>query len=252
MRIGQVLSDARERAGLDIRDVEEQTKIRVKYLHALEDEDWGTLPSPAYAKGFLRTYAQLLGLDAEALVDEFRRQVEGGRAAGDYPLGDQVLARSSRPGGGGRSPWLVAGLILVAIAAVLLVIGLTGGDDGGGDGRGGGKRHETAKKEGKKRDEAPQGTVTLGLEVRDPVEVCLLGGGGEELIDGQVLAAGATEEYERREFELRFPSGFAADQLRVQIAGRPRTLPKADGPAAYRIVAPKRVEQLPAPDQECP
>ena len=64
MRIGQVLEQARERAGLEITDIEDSTKIRGKYLRALESEDWGELPSSAYAKGFLRTYGQLLGLDS--------------------------------------------------------------------------------------------------------------------------------------------------------------------------------------------
>src|SRR5215210_4984177 len=93
MRIGEVLKQARARAGLDIRAVEEQTKIRVKYLRALEDEEWEALPNPAYSKGFLRTYAQLLGLDGEALADAYRRQVEGGHSDPSYPLGEQVLER---------------------------------------------------------------------------------------------------------------------------------------------------------------
>ena len=93
MRIGQVLEQRATRAGLEIADVEEQTKIRAKYLRALESEDWDELPSSAYAKGFLRTYSQLLGLDAEALVDEYRRQVESELDEPSYPLGDQVLER---------------------------------------------------------------------------------------------------------------------------------------------------------------
>ncbi len=77
MRIGEVLKRSRTRQGIEIRDVEERTKIRTKYLRALESEDWDLLPDPAYAKAFLRTYAQLLGLDADAIGDAYRRQVEG-------------------------------------------------------------------------------------------------------------------------------------------------------------------------------
>src|ERR687891_2295504 len=95
MRIGEVLKSARTRQGLDIRTVEEQTKIRIKYLRALEAEEWEVLPNPAYATGFLRTYAQLLGLDGEALVDAYRRQVERGRTDPTF-LGDQVLERRRR------------------------------------------------------------------------------------------------------------------------------------------------------------
>ena len=82
MRIGEVLKRSRTRQGIEIADVEERTKIRTKYLRALESEEWDVLPSPAYAKGFLRTYAQLLGLDADAIVDEYRRQVESELPAG--------------------------------------------------------------------------------------------------------------------------------------------------------------------------
>lgn len=257
MRIGEVLGDARRRAGIEVRDAEERTKIRAKYLHALEHEAWEVLPSAAYAKGFLRTYAQLLGLDAEAIVDEFRRQVESDRDSGVHPVGEQVLERSRRigPGAGGPSPWLLAALALVTIAAVLLVIGVTGGDDGPGHGQRGGKgaaKEDKRKRRHERRSEAGSGTVKLGLRVVEPVEVCLLGGGGEALIDGQVLAAGSSEEYERRRLELRFPSGFAADQIELEIAGKRRLLPKARGPAAYRIIAPQRVRQLAPPGQECP
>jgi hypothetical protein len=67
-----------------------------------------------------------------------------------------------------------------------------------------------------------------------------------------VLAAGTEESYERREFELRFPKGFDGDQFRLEIAGKKRQLPKAEGPAAYRIVAPQRVRRAREPGEECP
>src|SRR5579871_1657652 len=72
--IGETLREARVRAHLDIVDFEARTKIRAKYLRALEDEEWGLLPGYTFTKGFLRTYADMLGLDGRALVDEFKRQ----------------------------------------------------------------------------------------------------------------------------------------------------------------------------------
>ena len=74
IEIGATLRDARRRYGMEVREVEERTKIRAKYIRALENEDWETLPAPAYVRGFLRTYAQMLGLDGEMLVDEYRRR----------------------------------------------------------------------------------------------------------------------------------------------------------------------------------
>jgi Helix-turn-helix domain len=255
MRIGEVLQDARRRAGLDMRTAEERTKIRIKYLRALEAEDWEALPSPAYARGFLHTYAQLLGLDADALVDEYRRQVEPERGTSVYPFGDQVLEARRRPGERERRPrlWPVLAGVVVAVLAALAVIGIAGSDD---DERPDRKRRQASERrdggKGESKANRPQGTVTLALSIDEPVEVCLLGGGGEALIDGQVLAAGTEEAYERRKFELRFPQGFDADQFRLEIAGRKRLLPKADGPAAYRIVAPQRVRPAPPPGEECP
>ena len=71
--IGATLKDARRRLGMDIKEAEDRTKIRTRYLRALEAEEWEILPGPAYVRGFLRTYGQILGLDGEALADRYRR-----------------------------------------------------------------------------------------------------------------------------------------------------------------------------------
>jgi Helix-turn-helix domain/RodZ C-terminal domain len=69
--IGTSLRDARERQGIELSRIERETRIRTRYLKALEDEQFDVLPGAAYAKGFLRTYAEFLGLDGERFVDEF-------------------------------------------------------------------------------------------------------------------------------------------------------------------------------------
>src|ERR1051325_11110628 len=66
--IGETLRDARMRARIDISEIESETKIRAKYLRALENEEWDLLPGPTYVKSFLRTYADALGLDSRLLV----------------------------------------------------------------------------------------------------------------------------------------------------------------------------------------
>ena len=70
LAIGATLGDARRRYGLEVREVEERTKIRAKYLRALENEEWDLLPGPTFVKSFLRTYAEALGLDARLLLEE--------------------------------------------------------------------------------------------------------------------------------------------------------------------------------------
>lgn len=74
--IGNTLREARIRKGLTIKDVEEITKIRGRYLQALENDDYSMLPGPTFLVAFLRTYAQFLKLDAEQLIAEYRRSHE--------------------------------------------------------------------------------------------------------------------------------------------------------------------------------
>src|SRR5687767_5329857 len=74
--IGETLREARMRQRLDIADVEQKTKIRAKYLRALENEEFGMLPGPTFVKTFLRTYAEVLGLDPHRLVDQYRASYE--------------------------------------------------------------------------------------------------------------------------------------------------------------------------------
>ena len=63
------------RQRIDISEIEAQTKIRAKYLRALENEEWDLLPGPTFVKSFLRTYAEALGLDARLLLEEAIRLV---------------------------------------------------------------------------------------------------------------------------------------------------------------------------------
>ena len=74
--IGDQLRESRMRNRVDITEVEAATKIRAKYLRALENEEWDLLPGPTFVKTFLRTYAEYLGLDARNLVEEYRSRYE--------------------------------------------------------------------------------------------------------------------------------------------------------------------------------
>jgi cytoskeleton protein RodZ len=70
--IGSSLRAARMRQRLELSQAEHDTRIRARYLGALEDERFDVLPGPAYTKGFLRSYADYLGLDAQRFVDEYK------------------------------------------------------------------------------------------------------------------------------------------------------------------------------------
>jgi hypothetical protein len=69
--IGSSLKDARLRRGLDLPSAAEATKIRSRHLQALEDEQFDLLPGQTYVRGFLKTYADFLGLDGQLYVDEY-------------------------------------------------------------------------------------------------------------------------------------------------------------------------------------
>ena len=69
--IGTSLRDARERQGIDLHQAELAVKVRAKYLRALEAEDFDVLPAQTYVRGFLRSYADYLGLDGQLYVDEY-------------------------------------------------------------------------------------------------------------------------------------------------------------------------------------
>ncbi len=71
-KIGPVLEQARKDQGLTLDDVEQATKIRKRYLAGLEREDYGVLPDAVYAQGFLKTYANYLGLDGEELSRQLK------------------------------------------------------------------------------------------------------------------------------------------------------------------------------------
>jgi cytoskeleton protein RodZ len=77
--IGSTLRQARERRGLELRDAAEATRIRIKYLAALEDERFSALPADVYARAFLRTYADFLGLDSELYVAELTARIEASK-----------------------------------------------------------------------------------------------------------------------------------------------------------------------------
>src|SRR5271165_2525107 len=131
--IGATLREARMRARIDVSEIEAQTKIRAKYLRALENEEWGLLPGPTFDKSFLRTYAQALGLDGKALVEEYRLSHESPSEAALEPIVSSPKHARGHSSGSGRSPRGASRgyLILVGVVAlviVLLVVGLlTGG-----------------------------------------------------------------------------------------------------------------------------
>lgn len=107
--MGEVLTDARHRRGVTVEDVEAHTRIRKKYLVALEQDDYSELPEPIYAKGFLHIYAEYLGIDPEFAVKLFQPPAP--------PVSSQLIrpAASGLPSGPGIP---VRGLAVFALACL--------------------------------------------------------------------------------------------------------------------------------------
>jgi cytoskeleton protein RodZ len=115
--IGNSLHEARVRQGVDLQTAELATKIRGKYLKALEEEQFEMLPAETYVKGFLRTYADFLGLDGQLYVDEYSSRF----VVGDD---DRALRPRRRQAAPRRSRRLESSAVLVTLAAIGLVAAL--------------------------------------------------------------------------------------------------------------------------------
>ena len=206
-QIGARLREARMRGKIDINQVESDTKIRAKYLRAMENEEWSLLPGEIYAKTFLRTYADYLGLDSREVLDDYRRQYERPTDHDLRPL-TSGRERDRRPGGGRRQqpqprggggfpipPWV---LVLVVLAVVGVALWIVGSADNGDNGSATTSTSSTASKHHKQHKHKPAAThhpapphsVRLTLVPTGAVYVCLVNGHGRKLIDGQQYAAG--------------------------------------------------------------
>jgi cytoskeleton protein RodZ len=114
-QIGESLREARTRRGLSAADVHKAIRIRERYLTALEEERWDMLPGDVYTRGFLRTYAEFLGLDGDLYADEYNARVA--HHDEEAPLAAVPVAAPRRVGGG----------VVRTAAAVLALVGVAGG-----------------------------------------------------------------------------------------------------------------------------
>jgi hypothetical protein len=109
--IGASLREARARRQLSYDQVEAETKIRAKYIRCMEDEQFDVLPSGTYVRGFLRTYADYLGLDGQLYVDEYSSRF------GDLPDERIYRRRASPPQRRNES----SNAVLIALAGIVAV-----------------------------------------------------------------------------------------------------------------------------------
>ncbi len=250
--IGSSLREARMRARIDITEVEQATKIRAKYLRALENEEWSLLPGPTFIKSFLREYADFLGLDARTLVEEYKLRYDRPSESELTPLSPRLgRERRGGPGPGYRAPrvaprWLIVGGAIAAILALLALIGSigNGGDNGASpSGATSTTATRTASTTPARRRSAPAPPTQASVRIvpTGTVYVCLVDGAGRVLIPGSQFAAGQqVPAYKAR--KLRITLGNNAVQMRVN--GRAMAVPASSTAIAYEIT-PSRIRSLP-------
>jgi hypothetical protein len=223
--IGDTLREARMRQRLDIADVEASTKIRAKYLRALENEEFGMLPGPTFVKTFLRTYAEALGLDPHLLVEDYRAHYEAGDEVEHIQsLGPPNLARDRRRRGPRLGPGSLLLLVLVAVVGALVAIGLLtdGGDDGGEVAGETTPRTETTERRQQQPERRRPTRVVLRIIPLTPTYVCVDRGSGKPVLFENTIDAPQTF----RGKVVRVNLG----KTDVQIRKNGRPVPVATGP----------------------
>jgi cytoskeleton protein RodZ len=230
-QIGETLREARMRAKIDISEVEAETKIRAKYLRALENEDWALMPGGTFVRSFLRTYAEYLGLDAKMLVEEYKLRHQA--------LSELDMAPISPPGAQSRqlqppriSRGWVVGLSVAGLLVLLIVLGSIG-SSGRNDKAGVASQRTSTVKPAPAPAVAPPVPTTVRLQLipLDEVYVCLVDARGRRLIDGQILGPDKTPTYTGRRFQLLF--GHGPEQMKVN--GRRQSVPASSDPIGYEV-----------------
>jgi hypothetical protein len=227
--IGNSLRAARERQGLGYPEIELATKIRAKYIRALEEEDFTAIPGDAYIRGFLRTYADYLGLDGEVYIDEYAsRFLTSWR--------DELPPRPQRRRVPTRDRPLERRAVLLVLAGIAVVTALVFAAWRFGGSSSNVPPATTQQKQ--QHAAAAKQLVLRGLPGGTYVEVRRGSRSGEIVLQGTV-GAGEMDRFPGSRFYLlvRRPAG-----LRVTLAGRAVALPGAHNLRV--LVTPERTTRL--------
>lgn len=249
--VGTKLREARTRRKLTLAEVEAATKIRCRYLQAIENEDWDQLPGDTYARAFIRTYGSLLGLDGDRLAEDQRRRRGDARPGERLPRVDPRPRRvTRRRRSGPRVPsGLIAALVTAMVVVALVVVGLSAGgsDDPSPESKEnpvGGTNARGDQEQGV-RQPAPKGH-TLRLLANGEVWVCLLGGGGKRLVGGDILASGdSAGPFRSGSFTVALGNG----AVTMTVDGKQLSLPEPPSPIGFAVDTRGSVSELPEGDR---
>jgi len=252
--IGETLREARMRRRIDMTEVEAATKIRAKYLRALENEEWDLLPGPTFVKTFLRTYAEYLELDPRLLVEEYRQRFERPTTQDLTPFrpnrgGGRQRQRPRRPIG----PFVVIGLGIIIVCGALYLLGALGEDEPERE-----KNLVTtptatatatatrtsssssgSKKKAKKK--AAPTRVSVKLTATERVYVCLVDATGKAVVDGEYIEKGASTKTFRSRF---FRVNLGNSSVRMTYGGKRYPAANIGQPIGYELRPGKKPKRL--------
>jgi transcriptional regulator with XRE-family HTH domain len=235
-QVGQALKEARTERGIVLSEVERVTKIRVKFLRAMEEDRWDELPAPAYAHGFLQIYARYLDLDEEELLGRYRETFES--EEGSEPVPQGVVRPGQLRRGGSTRPGkpiaiVVAGLVALVALGLVIAAALGGSSDGGKA-----KEHGGAKSAGTGTTTTTGTTATqpsrtsVELRATADVWVCLVDDRGRAFVDGETLTPDEVRgPFDAPAFDVTFGNG----SVDLTVDGQPAKVPPVAEPLGYRI-----------------
>jgi cytoskeleton protein RodZ len=222
--IGNSLREARLRQSLELTDAELATKIRSKYLRALEEEQFELLPAQTYVKGFLRAYAEWLGLDGQLYVDEYNSRYVTGEEEVPYRPRRSAAARSRR---GADSNAVVYALTGIGVVTALVIVAWR---------YGGADEPPPIANLGRPPAAAPAQNPSPSILVRavrgDSYVTVRKGSASGKQVFAGTIERGKSEHFTSRRlwFEVRLPAN-----VRITVAGKPARIPR-NGTAHQFIV----------------
>ena len=245
--IGETLRETRMRRRIDMTEVEAATKIRAKYLRALENEEWDLLPGPTFVKTFLRTYAEYLDLDPRLLVEEYRQRFERPTTQDLTPFRRERPGRQRQRRRRPIGPFIVVGLGIFIVLGALYILGRQGPDQDEPDtvstptATPSATATPTRTSKPKRKKKAAPARVSLRLTATDRVYVCLVDATGKAVVNGEYIEKGAsTKTFRSRYFRVNLGNS----SVRMIYGGKRYPAANIGQPIGYELRPGKKPKRL--------
>ena len=231
------------RRRIDMAEVESATKIRAKYLRALESEEWELLPGPTFVKTFLRTYAEYLELDARLLVEEYKQRFERPAGLDTTPLNLRRQRRSRRVAPR-LGPGIVVVLGIVILLGALYLLGVSGNNDDAPEPPAAVKTATPQPKKAAKKKQRKAATtkpVSVSIVATGQVYVCMEDARGRPVVNKRTLEAGQrTRTYRSRSFKVTFGTA----EARIRQNGKTYRVAESRDPVGYSLRSGRKPQRI--------